>query len=276
VVFLREIEKGLTPNPDILCNRHIKFGSFMNYIKDNFKDFEYVATGHYAKIVEREGVKLLFQARDTFKDQTYFLSAIKKEILNKLIFPLGDLNKSEVRKIAEEANLSVAKKKDSTGICFIGKRNFPEFISNYLKKNPGKIVDSDTGEVVGDHDGVLFYTIGQRKGLNLGGYEKPYFVSGKDIKKNIVFVSAGKENTNLFKNEINAENFNFLVEKNIINNEMKVSFKTRHSETSYNGKIFINGNNVKIKSDTNVKAVTAGQELVVYYEGVCLGGGIII
>ncbi len=272
--FLKEIEMGITPNPDILCNRHIKFDRFIDYVEENHPEFEYVATGHYAKIVERNGIKLMAQAKDTFKDQTYFLAEIEKERLNKIIFPLASLNKEEIREIAMEANIPVATKKDSTGICFIGKRNFPEFISNYLEENPGHIIDEETGEVVGGHRGALFYTIGQRKGLNLGGFDKPYFVSSKDIKENIVYVSSGKENSRLMTKIIFAKGFNFLIDEDLLEDGMKVKFKTRHSELIFNGKISLIGENkVRIDSEEEIKAVTPGQELVVYINGICIGGG---
>ncbi len=272
--FLKEIDMGLTPNPDILCNRHIKFGRFVEFVEKNHPEFEYVATGHYAKIVERNGIKLLGQAVDAFKDQTYFLAEIDHNILNKVIFPLGSLTKKEIREIAAESNIPVANKKDSTGICFIGKRNFPEFISNYLEEKKGKIVDKETGEVVGEHRGALFYTIGQRKGLNLGGFEKPYFVSDKDIKKNIIYVSLGTDNKSLLTKEINAKNFNFLINPELITDNMTIEFKTRHSEIIYDGKIkIVNNNEVNINSSEEIKAVTPGQELVLYKNGICLGGG---
>ncbi len=275
--FLKEIEEGLTPNPDILCNRHIKFNRFIQYVEDNHPEFKYVATGHYAKIVERQGVKLLAQAKDTFKDQTYFLAEINKDILNKVIFPLANLDKKEIREIAKRENIPVADKKDSTGICFIGKRNFPEFISNYLEEKPGKIVDENTGESVGEHRGALFYTIGQRKGLNLGGFTDPYFVSGKDIKKNIVYVSNGKDNANLMTRLIIAKGFNFLIDESLIEKGMKVKFKTRHSEVIYDGAIEVIGEDIiRIDSKKDIKAVTPGQELVVYFNGICIGGGQII
>ena len=273
-VFLKEIELGLTPNPDILCNRHIKFDRMINYIEEKFPEFKYIATGHYAKIIEREGEKLLAQAKDIFKDQTYFLSEINKERLNKILFPLADLDKTEVRKIAIESKIPVANKKDSTGICFIGKRNFPEFISNYLKEKEGKIIDEETGEVIGKHKGVLFYTIGQRKGLNLGGYSKPYFVSRKDIKKNIIFASSGIDNINLLTKVIKAKKFNFLVDESLLSEGMKIKFKVRHSEFAFEGKLTLTSEDeIKIDAVKEVKSVTPGQELVVYYKGVCIGGG---
>ncbi len=267
--FLKEIELGITPNPDILCNRHIKFNRFIQHVEQDFPEFKYVATGHYAKIIEREGVKLMAQAKDSFKDQTYFLAEINKEILNKVIFPLADLNKEEIREIAKEANIPVANKKDSTGICFIGKRNFPDFISNYLEEKPGKIVDEQSGEVVGDHRGALFYTIGQRKGLNLGGFDEPYFVSSKDVEKNIVYVSAGKDNSMLMTKVIKAKNFNFLIDESLIEDGMKIKFKTRHSELIFDGTLTMIGeDSVKVDSEEEIKAVTPGQELVVYFNGI--------
>lgn len=276
-VFLKEIERGLTPNPDILCNRHIKFGRFIQYIEDKHPQFNFIATGHYAKIIERDGIKLLSQAKDSLKDQTYFLAEIERRMINKIVFPLGDLEKSEIREIAKESKIPVATKKDSTGICFIGKRNFPEFISNYLEKKPGKIIDEESGEVVGKHNGALFYTIGQRKGLNLGGFDKPYFVSSKDIKKNQIFVSSGIENKNLFSKEIYANNFNFLVDESLLDRETTIKFKTRHSETIYKGKLILIGDSkVKVIAKEKVKAVTPGQELVVYLNRICIGGGQII
>ncbi len=275
--FLKEIEEGITPNPDILCNRHIKFNRFIQHVEEEFPEFEYVATGHYAKIIERQGVKLMTQAKDSFKDQTYFLAEINKDILNKVIFPLADLEKEEIRKIAKEANIPVADKKDSTGICFIGKRNFPDFISNYLEEKPGKIVDEQTGEIVGDHRGALFYTIGQRKGLNLGGFDEPYFVSSKDIEKNIVYVSAGKDNSMLMTNVIKAKNFNFLIDESLIDDGMKIKFKTRHSELIFDGTLTMIGEDtVKVDAKEEIKAVTPGQELVIYFNGICIGGGQII
>ncbi len=275
-VFLKEIKLGMTPNPDILCNRHIKFDEMIKYIEKNHPEFKYIATGHYAKIIERDNIKLLAQAKDKFKDQTYFLSEINKNILNKIIFPLAELSKKEVRKIAIESNLVVANKKDSTGICFIGKRNFPEFISNYLKDNPGKIVDKESGKIIGSHRGVLFYTIGQRKGLNLGGFEKPYFVSGKDVSRNILFVSSGKDNIDLLTKEIKTKEFNYLISEDLIKNNMKIKFKTRHSELIYDGTIIKLDKGIKVISKTNINAVTPGQELVVYFNGICIGGGQII
>ena len=272
--FLKEIDSGLTPNPDILCNRHIKFGRFVEYINNNHPELDFIATGHYAKIVERSGIKLLAQSKDSVKDQTYFLAEIDKEVLSKILFPLGEMSKSKVREIAIESNIPVSQKKDSTGICFIGERNFPEFISNYIDKNIGDIIDNETGELLGKHNGVLFYTIGQRKGLNLSGFTDPYFVSKKDVNKNILFVSKGVDNPSLFTSTIFAKSFNFLVPEELVKDDMDIEFKTRHSEIFYKGKItIISENEIKVISSQKIKAVSTGQELVIYKKGICLGGG---
>ncbi len=276
--FLEEIELGITPNPDIFCNRYIKFEKFIEYVFKNDKEVDYVATGHYAKVMKDDYDQYyLVEAKDENKDQTYFLSEIKKDVLSKVLFPLEKYSKDEIRKIATEAKLFTANKKDSVGICFIGKRNFPEFISNYLEKKPGNIVDYKTGEIVGKHDGVLFYTIGQRRGLNLGGFEKPYFVSGKNIEENILYVANDSEEI-LYTNEISTNDFNPLVSIETLSG--KVEFKTRHSPIKYNGEIkelILDENSNKIKitilSEEKVKAVTSGQELVLYKNGICLGGG---
>ncbi len=272
--FLKDIKLGLTPNPDVFCNRFIKFDKFIEYVLKEQK-FDYIAMGHYARIVEHEDQKYLGEAVDYLKDQTYFLAQIKKEYLTKIYFPLGELTKVDVREIAKEEKLAVATKKDSTGICFIGERNFPKFIQNYLDKNPGKIIDEKTNEVVGKHDGVLFYTIGQRKGLNLGGFEEPYFVSKKDIKKNILYVSAGKSNDLLFTDEVSANNFNLLVPEEWIKGSVEI--KPRHSEVKYKAKVIsFNGKEITLKINSKIRAATPGQELVIYKKSICLGGGEIV
>ena len=177
--FLDELKKGRTPNPDIMCNKYIKFDMFA---KEAIKlGADYIATGHYARM---ENGKLL-RGVDSNKDQTYFLSQLSNKQLENVLFPVGDLEKPEVRKIAEEYDLITADKKDSTGICFIGERNFKQFLENYLPNTPGNIINIDTNEVVGKHVGLMYYTIGQRRGLDLGGNKERLFVVGKDLNKNI-------------------------------------------------------------------------------------------
>ena len=282
--FLKDIKNGLTPNPDIMCNRAIKFNEFTNYIFKKYPDISVIATGHYAKISKNNNNFYLKEAKDTFKDQTYFLSEINKEILSKTIFPLGDLKKDEVREIAKNLALPVANKKDSTGICFIGKRNFPDFMSNYLKDEPGNIVDKKTNKVVGKHRGVLFYTLGQRKGLNLGGMKEPYYVCEKNLKNNILYVSSDSklESNILYSNIITTNNFNLLVpEKEVPKKNTIIEIKVRHAETKHKGRIedFTKNNNkyyLKVKTLEKIKAVTPGQEIVLYKKGICLGGGQIV
>ena len=195
--FIDEYKKGRTPNPDILCNKYIKFDAFFKYAQS--MGFDTVATGHYAQVEHGDEYSRLLRGADNNKDQTYFLCQMPKEALRHTLFPIGNLEKHEVREIAEKLALeSVATKKDSTGICFIGERNFREFLKNYLPSQDGDIVDIETMEVLGKHIGVMYYTIGQRKGLGIGGTRGPWFVVGKDVKKNILFVTNGNESDWLY------------------------------------------------------------------------------
>ena len=180
--FLEELKACRTPNPDVMCNRYIKFDMFQKEAKKLGAD--YIATGHYAKIIDGK----LYKADDKNKDQSYFLSMVKKENFKDVLFPLGDIEKPKVREIASKYDLITAKKKDSTGICFIGERNFTKFLENYLPNKEGNIVNIENNEVLGKHIGLMYYTIGQRKGLNLGGNDDKLFVVGKDIEKNILYV----------------------------------------------------------------------------------------
>ena len=191
--FLSEYEKGRTPNPDVLCNREIKFGPFKEYAKQLGAD--YIATGHYCGILHENGAHYLLKAKDANKDQTYFLNQVSQSQLDGVLFPLQNLQKSEVRKIAEENGLATAEKKDSTGICFIGERNFRQFLMNYLPANEGDIKTYD-GRTLGKHYGLMYYTIGQRRGLDIGGQKGDdgrWFVIEKDLKNNILYVAHGAE-----------------------------------------------------------------------------------
>lgn len=195
-MFIKTYEKGWTPDPDVFCNKFIKFGHFLSYAKS--LGFDTIAMGHYARRIDENEESHLYKAYDKNKDQSYFLGQISKEQLSHALFPLANFTKPQVRELAEKLDLSVAKKKDSTGVCFIGERNFKQFLSNYLPAKPGDIVDRQTKEVLKKHDGVLYYTVGQHRGLNIGGIKghsmDPYFVVGKDVKKNILYVAQEKDN----------------------------------------------------------------------------------
>ncbi len=195
--FLSELKAGFTPNPDILCNREIKFKAFLE--KALSLGADYLATGHYCRTFENQ----LYKGSDPNKDQSYFLYTIKASSLQKVLFPIGHLLKSEVRRIAKEAGLSTSEKKDSTGICFIGKRDFKEFTGQYLGFQPGNF-ETLQGKVVGKHDGIAFYTIGQRKGLSIGGPGQAWFVVGKDIERNVVIVEQGEDHPALYRSELAA------------------------------------------------------------------------
>ncbi len=271
--FLEEYKKGRTPNPDIFCNKYIKFEEFMNYAFKNF-DCDYIAMGHYAILEnEKEGIKLS-RGLDTNKDQTYFLSQLSKKQLEKTLFPIGQLKKEEVRKIAKEQGLITADKKDSTGICFIGERNFGLFLSSYLTDKPGTILDFETKKEVGTHKGLFYYTIGQRKGLNIGGNKEfkplPWFVVGKNLSTNELYVSQNEEFLN--SNNLIAEQINFLEEdyKNI--KSIKLRYRSEDVNVSEIKKI--DDNNIQIFYETT-QAVTPGQAVVFYNNQNCLGGAII-
>lgn len=272
--FLKEYEKGRTPNPDILCNKYIKFASFFDFAME--KGFDKVATGHYARIKEDDnGKALMLKGLDNNKDQTYFLCQVSQEALNKTLFPIGDLEKSEVRKIANEQHLAVANKKDSTGVCFIGERNFKQFLSNYLPSKPGNIIDVDSGKVLGKHTGVLYYTVGQRKGLGIGGNGGPWFVCGKDVMKNELYVCAHEDNPLLYSNRAIINEINWYGEKKPTEFiALNAKFRYRQKDNPIKLR-FIDENKVELSYPQKVSSVTCGQEAVFYDGERCLGGGVI-
>lgn len=261
--FLDELKKSRTPNPDVMCNKYIKFDMFAKEAKKLGADF--IATGHYARM---DNGKLL-KGIDDNKDQTYFLAQVSKEHLSNVLFPIGGLTKPEVRKIAEEYHLITAKKKDSTGICFIGERNFKQFLENYLPNIPGDIVDIETNKKIGNHVGLMYYTIGQRRGLDLGGNLDKYFAVGKDIDKNILYVAMGENNDYLLSDMVSLEDVNFI--SDLRPTECQAKFRYRQKdvnvEVMYNETIFVKYN--------SVKAVTPGQLCVLYLGDECIGSGII-
>ena len=263
--FLDELKKGRTPNPDIMCNKYIKFDYFIKKAKELGAD--YIATGHYARI--KDGY--LLRGVDDNKDQTYFLSQLSHEQLENVLFPVGDLVKSEVRKIAEEYDLITAKKKDSTGICFIGERNFKQFLKNYLPNQPGDVIDIDTGKKVGEHIGLMYYTIGQRKGLDIGGFKDKMFVVGKDLNKNVLYISFGEDTKYLISNSCVIDTVNF----NCNDRPTSCTAKFRYRQKDYPVNLEYLDNGEIIVSYDNVKSVTPGQACVFYDGEKCLGGGII-
>lgn len=264
--FLEELKNGRTPNPDIMCNKYIKFDMFAK--EANKLGADYIATGHYAKI---ENDKLL-RSKDKNKDQTYFLSQVSKEQFQNVIFPLGDIEKPMVRKIAEENELITAKKKDSTGICFIGERNFTNFLKNYLPNTPGDVVNIDTNEVIGRHIGLMNYTIGQRKGLNIGGTEDRMFVVGKDLEKNILYICLGEDNDYLISDSCIVDNINWLSDNKYDRCTAKFRYRQEDVEVELE---WLNDKEIMVKYPQGVKSVTPGQACVFYKDEECLGGSII-
>ena len=269
--FLEEYKKGRTPNPDVLCNREIKFDAFTDFARTI--DADYVATGHYADVSHGER-HLLLRSADENKDQTYFLNQITEGQLANALFPLGSLRKGEVRRIAEEAGIPVWEKKDSTGICFIGERNFRKFLSEYIPMQRGDIVTTD-GRVVGTHDGVFYYTRGQRKGLGVGGggNGEPYFVVDKDVERNLLIVTQG-ETELLYSSALTADDFHFISER-LPEGESEVLARVRHRQPLQRARAYVEGNKVRVVFEAKQRAVQEGQYVVLYQGRVCLGGGVI-
>lgn len=273
--FLAEYAAGRTPNPDVLCNREIKFGPFREYALSLGAD--YIATGHYCGIDHApDGRHYLLKAKDTGKDQTYFLNQVTQPQLANVLFPLAHLDKGEVREIAEKNGLATAKKKDSTGICFIGERNFRKFLSEYLPAKPGKILSLE-GEEVGEHCGLMYYTLGQRRGLDLGGKKGEsgrWFVVKKDLSSNILYVSHGDESP-LYSSECRVNGLNWIgIDSPISPFECYAKFRYRQGEQKV--MVIPQGDEVKVVFDQPQRAVTAGQYAVFYDEKRCLGGGVIL
>lgn len=272
--FLEEYKKGRTPNPDVMCNKEIKFKAFLQHALKLGAD--YLATGHYAQIDYYEGEYRLLRGADSNKDQTYFLNALGQYQLSKAMFPIGHLTKSQVRQIAEENDLATAKKKDSTGICFIGERDFNEFLSRYLPAQPGEI-RSLSGEIKGEHQGLMYYTLGQRKGLGIGGSGsgEPWFVVSKDLEKNILYVVQGEKHPALYSFGLLATDLAW-----VSNKEPSSSFvctaKFRYRQKDQQVRVTVNNKDeCKVIFDIPQKAVTPGQAVVFYDGEVCLGGATI-
>ena len=269
------VKRGLTPNPDMMCNKLIKFGCFEQKWG---KEFDKTATGHYATTTELNGKVYLSTAKDKFKDQTDFLAQVDYLQISKLMFPIGNLLKSEVRDIAEKQGLPSAKRKDSQGICFLGKINYNDFIERYLGKRTGKIIELETGKILGKHNGYWFHTIGQRKCLGLSG--GPWFVIKKDIRRNIIYVSNGYGVETQFGKTINLQGFNFITEDpwGEFDDEREITFKIRHTPEFTHGRIRRIGDLYRIESDEKIQGIAPGQFSVVYDKEshLCLGSGMII
>ena len=274
--LIKEYKNGRTPNPDILCNKYIKFDYFLKFAIE--KGFDFIATGHYAKKVLFQEKAFLAKPKDLDKDQTYFLCQLNNYQIGKTLFPLENLDKKEVRDIAKNNNLVVFDKKDSTGVCFIGERNFKEFLKNYIPSTKGDIVDINTNKVIGKHDGSMYFTIGQRHGLSLGGVKnydcKAWYVCKKDIKKNIVYVSNGDEDEFLFSTSC------FIVDSNILIDvkepvEVEGKFRYRSQGETVILKPTKIENKFEVVFKKPLKAITPGQEAVFYIDGVMIGGGVI-
>jgi tRNA-uridine 2-sulfurtransferase len=270
--FLDEYKAGRTPNPDVMCNKEIKFKAFLEHAMKLGAD--YLATGHYARVEYRDGEYKMLRGVDENKDQTYFLNQLGQEQLERVMFPLGSIDKKEVREIAKKAGLATATKKDSTGICFIGERNFKEFLSNYLPAQPGKMETLD-GKVMGKHEGLMYHTIGQRHGLGIGGAGDPWFAVGKDLKKNILYVGQGFDNPSLYSDSILATNVHWTSSQEP-NSEFSCTAKFRYRQPD-NGVTVIplEDGNVKVVFDEPIRAITPGQAVVFYNGDECLGGGTI-
>ena len=275
--FLEEYRKGRTPNPDVMCNKEVKFKAFLDYAMDLGAD--YVAMGHYAQVTKDEdGTVHLLRGVDNNKDQTYFLNQLSQEQLQKSLFPLGHMEKSEVRAIAEKAGLATAKKKDSTGICFIGERNFNEFLSNYLPNRPGRMMTLD-GEDKGAHAGLMYYTIGQRQGLGIGGggeSNDPWFVIGKDIETQTLYVGQGFHHPDLYADYLEASDIHFTSDVPKAK-EFTCTAKFRYRQKDTEVKVVLDetGTKATVYFAEPVRAITPGQAVVFYDGEECLCGGLI-
>ncbi len=269
---IKKVKLGLTPNPDVMCNKLIKFGVFEQRVG---KDFDKTATGHYAGTAEIDGKTYLTTAKDPVKDQTDFLAQINYLQVSKLMFPLGNMMKSEVRDIAVKANLPSSKRPDSQGICFLGKVNYNDFIRRYLGEKEGPIVELETGKILGKHKGYWFHTVGQRKGLGLSG--GPWYVIKKDVDANIVWASKGFDADAQYGNEFTMRDFHFITENPWAGDatEKDVTFKIRHSPEFTKGKILYTPDGYRMVSDEKLQGIAPGQFGVVYDAAskICIGSG---
>ena len=274
--FLTEYRNGRTPNPDILCNKEIKFKAFLDYALTLGAD--YIATGHYCRRIKKEGKWQLAKGLDNNKDQSYFLHAVGEEQISRSLFPVGDMEKPEVRKLAEQHNLITHNKKDSTGICFIGERRFRDFLKQYLPAQPG-IIETLNGDVIGEHAGLMYHTIGQRQGLGIGGLknasEEPWYVVEKDLERNVLLVAQGNKHPMLFSSTLSASFIDWIAGE-APELPVKLSAKVRYRQSDQSCTLDRNEIGQYIVTfDEPQRAVTPGQSVVFYDDQVCLGGGVI-
>lgn len=273
--FLAEYRSGRTPNPDILCNREIKFKVFLEYAQ--ILGAEAIATGHYVRRLDRDDHTYLLKGLDNNKDQSYFLHAVSEAAFSKSLFPIGEMEKPQVRAIAEKHGLATAKKKDSTGICFIGERRFKDFLEQYLPAQPGDI-ETPEGKVIGHHHGLMYHTLGQRQGLGIGGRQDatdaPWYVVGKDLERNVLIAAQGSDHPLLFTNRLSAQDVHWI---NGIpaSSALRCHAKTRYRQPDQSCTVHVSGTGVNVHFDTPQRAVTPGQSVVFYDGETCLGGGII-
>ncbi len=274
--FLAEYRAGRTPNPDILCNRKIKFKAFLDHALKSGGDT--IATGHYARVVERNEHFYLLKGIDSNKDQSYFLYTLGQRQLAHTLFPLGDMLKTEVRQLAQQAGLVTHDKKDSTGICFIGERHFREFLNRYIPAQPGEMHTAE-GEVIGEHDGLMYYTLGQRQGLGIGGHKnssgEPWFVGGKDMDNNILYVVQG-DHSWLYSQSLTASQLSWVIGQPPPL-PCRAMAKTRYRQPDQPCVITQHDDGlIRVQFEAKQRAVTPGQSVVFYIDDTCLGGGIIV
>lgn len=274
--FLEEYKFGRTPNPDVICNKEIKFKTFLDHAIELGAD--YIATGHYARTRKDNGMVHLLKGKDNNKDQSYFLYALNQQQLSKALFPLGELDKPEVRDIAKQQGFGNSSKKDSTGICFIGERNFKDFLKRYLPAKPGEMRTPE-GKLIGKHDGLMYYTLGQRQGLGIGGRQdsngQPWFVVDKDLTSNTLIVAQGHDHRLLFSQKLIAKNLNWICQKPT-QLPFRCFAKTRYRQEDQACQITaFQENACEVSFDQPQRAVTPGQSVVFYQGEECLGGGII-
>ncbi|RDX35659.1 tRNA 2-thiouridine(34) synthase MnmA [Kangiella sp. HD9-110m-PIT-SAG07] len=274
--FLAEYKAGRTPNPDIMCNKEIKFKAFLDYAK--LLGADYIATGHYVRRGDRDNKATLLRGLDDNKDQSYFLYAVGHEQIAKTLFPVGEIEKPEVRRIAEEQGLVTAEKKDSTGICFIGERKFTDFLQQYLPAQPGDI-ETPEGDVIGQHNGLMYHTLGQRKGLGIGGLkdapEEPWFAAEKDLERNVLIVAQGHQHPLLMSQSLVAKQLDWVAGEAPAD-KFECTAKTRYRQADVACTASrLNEDEWLVEFNEQQRAVTPGQSIVFYDGDICLGGGII-